>query len=1268
MKNIIKKLSPLFLLTFVAVIVLIPTNNVSATTLTFPSAYSNCLPYTVTFSLDKQIYSSLENMEMSGSVQQNATDDCFANQIQLGGATSGINASGNFLINVINTPTPQNTVSGGPTNFMQAQGSGDQVAYFRFNLWEMCGVGGSCGTYSATITAIGLYTYTIGNTPYCVGDSCSGGGGSGGGGTLVYPNVSFWAQPETIYTGGDSTIYWDANNAAGGCDVTDGAGYSIGSNTSGSYPTGPLYEDTTYHISCTGSLALGPNSSIRFAKSNIYLNKLKTLFLSIAPNVFAEEINPIAPVIGVYTTVHVIPVPPVIVTLDYKEDNVKDLVKKGSSNVNGIGTSQLEIMVDGLTSGGCALKNNIDGTTLDIYENDPIFQYIPVSNLINDNNNFQLDCLGSSSPNLKSAIVPVLAQSGTLTVAVGGPSCVIASGASSCYIPLNWNTTNPKSGITTYFENAVPNTSGNSGSYIGTVVSGIGKIPNGGTTASVNIKIKNKVDGEGGTISAPATPVENELASLPVTISCITGTAWNNSICAPTATIDLTASAPTPSSATANVATTFTSTISNIGNTTTGISFNNFFQVASSADGAGNITDKTSTVMAPLGAGGTNTTTVSHTFATAGTYSIRACADKSSSASLGVITETNASGTGETNNCSDWTNVIVGFAPRPDLIAQAPTFSPATITAGANATLYSVITNQGTATTSIGFRNFFQVSSTDPNGIPGGGSQASSLFKNSILSFFSSFISKVSAAAMTLFDFPADGSGIYTIALGNGSSRTISYSSTSFFPSNGAYWVRACADKSNRNSSGTIAESNENNNCSAWTQVIVGSAQINGVCSDPDTHYQCSFGTSANQINGNTSWTWNCNGINGGTSASCSETKTITAPTVTTVTPVTAIASTTATGGGTVVSNGGATVTVSGIIWSTNMGPTIALSTKTTDGWALGGPWASGMTGLSPSTLYYYRAYATNSIGTSYGAVITFTTSKAVLIPTGTITAKDCTIASGSDNCDSALEWTTTNPLAGATSAVTTPTDITVATRNSGTATYLVEFGTRDFYLYHNSELLDQATATASCASGSAWDKTDLKCVPSSNVVPTIASPTVSSIDKTSATLGANVTSLGIPAVISARGTCWGTTPSPTTNCTPEGLTSLGVYTHSRIGLTPGTSYYYRGYAINTTGIGYSIDGIFNTSSPIDGGITIDFKATPDKIFKGKSSTLTWNSTYADSCTGIGFSTGTGNPADGSVKVSPTVTTIYKINCENSTSFLEKNATVKVIVLTIKEN
>jgi uncharacterized protein (TIGR02145 family) len=84
------------------------------------------------------------------------------------------------------------------------------------------------------------------------------------------------------------------------------------------------------------------------------------------------------------------------------------------------------------------------------------------------------------------------------------------------------------------------------------------------------------------------------------------------------------------------------------------------------------------------------------------------------------------------------------------------------------------------------------------------------------------------------------------------------------------------------------------------------------------------------------------------------------------------ITTTTATCAGNVTGDGGAAVTARGVCWSTTQNPTTANS-KTTDGTGLG-TYTSNITGLSPNTSYYVRAYATNSEGTAYGEQKLFTT------------------------------------------------------------------------------------------------------------------------------------------------------------------------------------------------------------------------------------------------------------------------------------------------------
>ncbi len=76
--------------------------------------------------------------------------------------------------------------------------------------------------------------------------------------------------------------------------------------------------------------------------------------------------------------------------------------------------------------------------------------------------------------------------------------------------------------------------------------------------------------------------------------------------------------------------------------------------------------------------------------------------------------------------------------------------------------------------------------------------------------------------------------------------------------------------------------------------------------------------------------------------------------------------------GGNIVSDGGAIVTARGVCWSTSSIPTIS-NPKTSDGTGTG-TFTSTISGLTANTTYYVRAYATNSVGTTYGTEISFKT------------------------------------------------------------------------------------------------------------------------------------------------------------------------------------------------------------------------------------------------------------------------------------------------------
>jgi uncharacterized protein (TIGR02145 family) len=87
-----------------------------------------------------------------------------------------------------------------------------------------------------------------------------------------------------------------------------------------------------------------------------------------------------------------------------------------------------------------------------------------------------------------------------------------------------------------------------------------------------------------------------------------------------------------------------------------------------------------------------------------------------------------------------------------------------------------------------------------------------------------------------------------------------------------------------------------------------------------------------------------------------------------------------ATSGGSTINDGGEPITSKGVCWSTSSGP-ILTDAHTSDGSGTG-DFVSIISGLSPGTLYYVKAYAVNSKGTGYGQEVSFRTTDVTTLPT----------------------------------------------------------------------------------------------------------------------------------------------------------------------------------------------------------------------------------------------------------------------------------------------
>ncbi|GAB4094005.1 PKD-like domain-containing protein [Flaviaesturariibacter terrae] len=171
-------------------------------------------------------------------------------------------------------------------------------------------------------------------------------------------------------------------------------------------------------------------------------------------------------------------------------------------------------------------------------------------------------------------------------------------------------------------------------------------------------------------------------------------------------------------------------------------------------------------------------------------------------------------------------------------------------------------------------------------------------------------------------------------------------------------------------------------------------------------------------------------------------TATVTAPTVTT-TAASAITFTTATSGGNVTSDGFGTVTDRGVVWSTTANPTTGANLGISHNGTGTGAYSSAISGLAPGQTYHVRAFATNAVGTSYGADLTFTTP--VAVPTLTVSPSSLDWGNVTVNTTATMNYSLSgvylSPAAGSIT-VTAPSGYGVSTSATGpfTATATIPY------------------------------------------------------------------------------------------------------------------------------------------------------------------------------------------------------------------------------------
>ena len=314
---------------------------------------------------------------------------------------------------------------------------------------------------------------------------------------------------------------------------------------------------------------------------------------------------------------------------------------------------------------------------------------------------------------------------------------------------------------------------------------------------------------------------------------------------------------------------------------------------------------------------------------------------------------------------------------------------------------------------------------------------------------------------------------------------------------------------------------------------------------------------------------------------------TLAAPTVTTPTD-TSITATTATLGGDVTSDGGASITTCGVVYaltSTNANPQLngtGVINLTTTGTT--GVFTVNASSLTPGATYSFAAYATNSVGTSYSSVSTFTM-QAVAPTVTTPTAASITSTSATLGGDATSDGGATITTCGVVYALTS-TNANPQLNGTGVSN-LTTTGATGVFTVNASSLTPGATysfaAYATNSVGTSYSSVSTFTMQA--VAPTVTTPTAASITSTSATLGGDATSDG-GATITTCGVVYALTSA---NANPQlngtGVTNLtttgatGVFTVNADSLTPGAKYSFAAYATNSVGTSYTSVSTFTAGA-----------------------------------------------------------------------------------------
>jgi uncharacterized protein (TIGR02145 family) len=281
------------------------------------------------------------------------------------------------------------------------------------------------------------------------------------------------------------------------------------------------------------------------------------------------------------------------------------------------------------------------------------------------------------------------------------------------------------------------------------------------------------------------------------------------------------------------------------------------------------------------------------------------------------------------------------------------------------------------------------------------------------------------------------------------------------------------------------------------------------------------------------------------------------------------ITATSATAGGVVTSDGGSDITARGVCWCISQNPTTT-NDKTSDGTG-SGSFTSFISGLTANTTYTLRAYATNSAGTAYSEVSTFSTiGVAPVLTTGGVSVLSATsvICGGNVTQDGGAAIIARGVCWG------THQNPTTSDNKTSNGLGLGSFSSSITGLLPATTYYFRAYATNTI--GTSYGNQQTAATPA--VVPVITTSKPSSITAITAASGGNISNDG-GATVTGRGVCWDLTQNPTINSnkTTDG-TGSGIFTSNITGLTANTTYYVRAYASNSAGTAYGNEFTFTTA------------------------------------------------------------------------------------------